>query len=157
MAVSGTITKGFTPAKQHFGHTSTPVISGTAGGTIRVGDVVMASSGTVVVATADQTATILGVAASSATSGQAVNIWAALPGVVFEATLEDQSNENHALTAANLWTKYAVQVDPAGSTYHYVDENDSTNYSVVVVKFVSATTTVRGRVQVMFVQGALIA
>lgn len=150
MAVNGTITKGFTPPKKHYGHVSPPVMQATAGGTIRVGDVLIDSAGTAIKATADATTLILGVAASAATSGNPVNFYAALPGVVFEATLEDETNESHALTATDLWGRYAVQVDPGGSLYHYVDENDATNYSVTVVGFVDAVTTVRGRVLVSF-------
>lgn len=150
MAVSGTIDKGFSPPKKHLGHVSPPILSATAGGTIRVGDVLIDSSGTAIKATADATTLILGVAASAATSGQTVNFYAALPGVIFEATLEDETNENHALAATDLFGRYAVQVDPAGSTYHYIDENDTTNYAVTVVGFVDAAATVQARVLVMF-------
>lgn len=158
MAVNGTITKGFKGPKQHFGHRSAPVAAGTAGGTIRAGDVVMDNgSGVIIVATADQTNTLLGVALNAATSGNEVRFWMALPGVIFEATLEDETNESHALAATNLWGKYAVQVDPGGSTYHYIDENDASNYSVVITRFVDAAATVRGRVECMFVKSAFIA
>lgn len=150
MAVNGTIDKGFSPPKQYLGFTSAPILAATAGGTIRVGDVLIDSSGTAIKATADATTLILGVAASAATSGQTVRYYPALPGVIFEATLEDETNENHALAATDLFGRYAVQVDPGGSLYHYIDENDSTNYSVTVVGFVDAATTVQARVLVMF-------
>lgn len=150
MAVNGTITKGFSPPKQHLGHVSPPILSCAAGGTIRVGDVLIDSAGTAIKATADATTLILGVAASAATSGQTVQFYAALPGVIFEATLEDEANESHALAATDKFGRYAVQVDPGGSLYHYVDENDASAYSVTVVGFVDAVATVRARVLVMF-------
>lgn len=154
-AVNGEITKGFRP-KQHTGHTSMPMGVGTAGGTIAAYDVVAFSSGTIIKAADDATATLVGVAAEAASSGEQVTFFMALPGVMFEATLDDDATTGHTLAAADVGLKYAIKVDPGGSTLHFVDQNDNTYYTVTVVSLVDAVGTVRGRVNVQFVRSAFI-
>lgn len=97
------------------------------------GAVIIRDSGTVAIAAADATADILGVAlspASGTTHGKIPYIpgWG---GTTFVATFEDQSNEDHALVVTNLYVNYAVQVDSSGN--FYIDENDTTNDSVMIV------------------------
>lgn len=160
MAVSGTITKGFR-LHSHPGFAALPVLEGTVGGTALTVPAgyflpVINSSGVLVVATADQTAEVVGLACESAAAGAQVRYVPAWVGIVWECTLEDQSNEAHALTAANKYAQFAMQVDPAGSLFHYADENDTTNTVLSVVNFVDAATTVRGRVLVSFMQNKTI-
>jgi len=156
MAVSGEITKGF-EFVGHIGHTATPMHYGTAGDTVSVGDVVIDNgAGLIIRATADPTTTLLGVAVNAAVATGEVRYVMALPGVIYEATLEDQTNVDHALAATDLHARLAIQVDPGGSLYHYVDENDATNYAVTVIKFVDVATTVRARVWVTFCRSAFV-
>jgi len=114
------------------------------------GAVLIESSGSIAIAAADATSAILGVAAADASgvTGREVLFYPALPGMVFEATLEDQANEDHALVQGNLYANYAIQVD--GNGIFYVDENDTSNTSVHVVGHKDAIGTTRARVYVSF-------
>ncbi len=67
---------------------------------------------------------------------------------IFEATFEDQANEDHALVQGNFYGNFAVQVDNNG--IFYVDENDTTNTAVVIVGAKDAIGTTRARVRVQF-------
>lgn len=121
------------------------------------GAVLIRDTGTVAIAAADATADILGVstcAASGVTSAKIGYVPAA--GNTFAATFEDQSNENHALVIANLYTDYAVQVD--GNGIFYIDENDTTNTSVMIVGADQSdilAATVRARVLCVFLADVL--
>lgn len=114
------------------------------------GAVLIESGGKVAIAAADAVAAILGVAAADASgvTDKEVLFYPALPGMVFEATFEDQTNENHALAAANVYANYAIQVDSNG--IFYVDENDTTNTSVQIVGHKDPVGTTRARVYVSF-------
>jgi len=77
-------------------------------------------------------------------------------GNIFEATLEDETNTDHALVKTNLYTDYAAQVDSSGN--YYVDENDTTNPCVMIVganKSDIDAATVRARVLCVFLADAL--
>lgn len=114
------------------------------------GAVLIESSGKVAIAAADPTADILGIAAADASgvTDREVLYYPALPGMVFEATFEDQTNEDHALAAANFYGNFAAQVDSAGNWY--VDENDTTNTCVHIVGAKDAVGVTRARVYVSF-------
>lgn len=140
---------------QHSGY-SHRLMRGREGSTqsFTVGAPLIRSSGYLVEASADPTADIVGVAAgnSTGTQGSECLYWPATSDMVFEATLEDQTNENHALVITNLYTDYALQVD--SSNNWYVDENDTTNTCVTVVGVKNdrdiTDATVRARVLVVF-------
>lgn len=123
----------------------------------KTGAVVIRDTGTVAVAAADAVADILGVsnAPASGTTNAKI-LYTPAPGNVFEATLEDQSNEAHALVIGNLYTDYAVQVDSSGN--FYIDENDTTNTAVIIVganKSDIDAATVRARVLCVFLADVL--
>lgn len=121
-----------------------------------VGAPLIRSSGYLVEASADPVADIVGVAAGNSTGTQGAEClyWPATPDFVYEATLEDQSNENHALVITNMFTDYALQVD--SSNNWYVDENDTTNTCVCIVGVKNNTditnATVRSRVLFVFLE-----
>lgn len=125
--------------------------------TFKDGAVLKRDTGTLAVAGADNTADIIGVAAAPASGvtnarRQMVLAW----NQVFEATLEDETNVNHALVIANLYTDYAAQVDSSGN--YYVDENDTTNTCVMIIganKSDIDAATVRARVLVVFLTDTL--
>ena len=121
--------------------------------TFETGAVLIRSSGYLVEASADPTADIVGVAAGNATGTQGAEClyWPATPDFVFEATLEDETNENHALVITNMFTDYALQTD--SSNNWYVDENDTTNtcVNIVGVKNDSDITNATVRARVLFV------
>lgn len=97
------------------------------------GAVLIRSSGLLAEASADPTADIVGIAAgpASGTTNALVQYYPAGSDVVFEATLEDQTNEDHALVITNMYTDYALQTDTPGNWY--VDENDTTNTAVMII------------------------
>lgn len=99
-----------------------------------VGAILIRSSGELIEASADPVANIIGIAAdtiTSAASNQTVIFWPIYPGDVWEATLEDETNEDHALVETNMYTNYACQVDTDGNWY--IDENDTTQDGVMVI------------------------
>ena len=103
-------------------------------------------------------ATILGVAASSsAVSGRRLRLEPHCLVLIFEATLEDQSNGRLRLTGKSVSSR-SVQVTLLDRRI-FIDKDDSTNYSVVGHRLRGCDRHhSRGRVKaVMFVQGALIA
>jgi len=69
-----------------------------------------------------------------------------VPGIEFEATLEDQANGDHPLSQANLYAKYALRQVVATGAW-YLDENDTGNAAAVVVALVDPIGTVQGRVR----------
>lgn len=128
--------------------------------TFITGAILIRSSGNLIEASADPVADIVGVAAEDITSSadnDLVRYWPVVPGALFEATLEDQTNEDHALVEANIFTDYALQVDTDGNWY--VDENDTTNTAVMVIAPVLdsdiTSATKRARVIVTFLSDIL--
>ena len=113
---------------------SIPLMEGyeKASQTFKDGAILKRDTGTLAVAGADNTADIVGVAAAPAsgtTNDRRQYVLAA--GNIFEATLEDETNTDHALVIANLYTDYAAQVDSSGN--YYIDETDTTNTCVMIV------------------------
>lgn len=108
----------------------------------------IASSGSLAEASDDPTSGIIGFACNDAsgTTGAAVSYIPALPDIEFEATLEDQSNGDHALVAGNKYTNFAIRQRTANGAW-YLDENDTTNDGAVVVEFVEPVGTVQARVR----------
>lgn len=156
-AVNGEITKGFSFPKQHVGSTSAPMRSGLAVGTIRAGDVVADNASTgIIVAGAAAVDTLLGIAAEAAVSGEQVTYFMAMPGVVFEATLEKQDAQGYVAALTDTWIKYGLHVDPAGSAYHYMNQNDTSTTCAVLMEWIDPIGTVRPRGRFMFVASAFI-
>lgn len=114
------------------------------------GAILIESSGSIATAAADPVAAIIGVAAhdASGVTGREVLYYPALPGMVFEATLEDQSNTDHALVQGNIFANFGAQVDNNG--IWYVDENETSDTCVHVVGHKDPIGTTRARVYVSF-------
>lgn len=155
MAVTSLLSQaiGFIPSKNMGGGSGIiPLREGAeaASQSWKKGAVLIESSGSIAAAAADAVADILGVAAGPATgtTGAQVLYYPATPGMIFECTLEDQSNQNHVLAQSNIYANYAVQVDNDG--IYYADENDTTNTAVVIVGAKDALGTTRARVYVQF-------
>lgn len=138
---------------------SIPLMEGyeTASSTFKDGAVLKRGSGKLVVAGADNTADIVGVAAAPASGvTDARRQYVLAYNNIFECTLEDETNVNHALVITNLYTDYAAQVDSSGN--YYADENDTTNTCVMVIganKGDIDAATVRARVLVVFLTDTL--
>ena len=138
---------------------SIPLMEGyeKASQTFKDGAVLKRDSGQLAVAGADNTADIIGVAAAPASGvTDAKRQFVLAAGNIFEATLEDETNTDHALVKTNLYTDYAAQVDSSGN--YYVDENDTTNPCVMIVganKSDIDAATVRARVLCVFLADAL--
>lgn len=137
------------------GHGSIPLYAGLeaasfAGG---IGTPVIAASGYVDEAAADQKTVIIGLSVKAGSNGSAgaatMEFVPALPSIIFEANLEDETNNNHALVQTNQWAQYALQLDATNDRW-YLDENDTSNAAGVVVKLVDAIGTVKARVQFVF-------
>ena len=123
----------------------------------KTGAVLIRDTGTLAIAAADAVADILGVANAPASGVTNARLgYTPAAGNEFEATLEDQSNENHALVIANLYSDFAIQVDGLGK--FYIDENDTTNTAVMIVganKSDIDAATVRARVLCVFLADVL--
>lgn len=124
-----------------------------AGQSWKAGAVLKNSSGSVAIASADDVAGLLGIALSAATgtTGAKCTWVKALPNVIFEGTLEDETNLNHALVQGNLFGQFAIQVTAGG--IFYLDENDSTNDATIVVRLdpeIGAIGDIRARVFFQF-------
>ena len=138
---------------------SIPLMEGyeKASQTFKDGAFLKRDSGQLAVAGADNTADIIGVAAAPASGvTDAKRQFVLAAGNIFEATLEDETNTDHALVKTNLYTDYAAQVDSSGN--YYVDENDTTNPCVMIVganKSDIDAATVRARVLCVFLADAL--
>lgn len=118
------------------------------------GAVLIRDSGTVAEAAADAVADILGIALSAATgvTGAKCSWVKPLPGVIFEGTLEDQANTDHALVQTNLFGQFALQRTAGG--LFYLDENDATNDAAIVVRLdpeIGAIGDIRARVLFQFI------
>ena len=144
---------GFIPSK-NLGSASgvIPLMAGVEAATQswKKGAVLINSSGKIAIAAADPVAEIVGVAAgpASGVTDAEVLYYPARPGMVFEATFEDETNQDHVLVIANMFANFAVQLDSNG--IFYVDENDTTNTGVVIVGYKDALGTTRARVFVEF-------
>ena len=138
---------------------SIPLMEGyeKASQTFKDGAILKRDSGQLAVAGADNTADIIGMAAAPASGvTDAKRQFVLAAGNIFEATLEDETNTDHALVKTNLYTDYAAQVDSSGN--YYVDENDTTNPCVMIVganKSDIDAATVRARVLCVFLADAL--
>lgn len=113
-----------------------PMLYGYEGGSTQnwiAGAVLIRSSGYLIEASADPTADIVGIAAgpASGTQGTLVPFYPISQNIIWEATFEDQTNEDHALVIANMYTDYGLQTDTPG--HWYIDENETTNTSVMII------------------------
>lgn len=124
--------------------------------TFKLGAPLINSSGRLAIGLADLMTGIIGFAAGAASgvTDAKISYWVATGGQVFEATLEDQAIEDHALVRADMFSKKALQVDSNG--VWYIDENDGVNKSVVIVGFRDAIGTVRARVYFIVLASAMI-
>lgn len=106
------------------------------------------SSGKLAEAADDPTAAIVGFACAPATgvTDTPVSYIPAWPGIEFEATLEDQSGGDHALTQASMFVAYSVRQRTSNGAW-YLDFNDTTNLGAIVVGLVDPIGTVQGRVR----------
>ena len=124
----------------------------------KTGAVLILSSGKLTEASADPVANIIGVAAGDATgvTDSLIPYYPAGLDIVWEATLEDQTNEDHALVIANMYTLHALQTDTPGNWY--VDENDTTATCCMIIAprdWDDVTKgTIRARVKFLFIEDA---
>ncbi len=82
----------------------------------------------------------------------------ALPNVVFEITLEDETNNDHVSVATNLGLVYALQKDTTNDRW-YLDENDKTTLgtgAMRMIGFSDAVGTTKARVYAVFLSEATI-
>jgi len=153
MAVS-TLTSnriGILPNGPHSGLHHTPVRSGPekASSTFKRGAPLINSSGYLAIGTADMTSGLVGFALEDAHNDGSdgahdILYTPAFAHVAFEATLEDETNVDHVLVAANRFNKYSLQVDSGG--IWYLDENDTGNGMGTIFAFKDPIGTTRARV-----------
>lgn len=142
-------------AAHQLGLNITPTMHGqeAAGQSYVVGALLVDSSGKVAVGAADPSlGTILGVANTAATgvTDTDVTFTPALPGVVFEANLDDGSG-TLALAITHRWARFGLAVT---SGKFWIDQSDTTNIRVVVVDFRDAIGTANARVYCTFLPNA---
>ena len=158
--MAGTVPRGLFPRRVS-GQSSIPLWSHleSSSHTSAKGAVLVYTSGYLDLAAADVTAGIAGVsdeAGHNITQGtQLLSFFPALPAIRFEGTLEDETNNNHALVITNVGVPYALQIDATNDRW-YIDENDTGNDSVIITKLIDALTTVKGRVEFVFLVSSTI-
>jgi hypothetical protein len=136
------------------GQYHTPILGGVEKATQswKRGAVLIADAlGSVAEAGSDPIAAILGIALADASgvTGAACQSIPALPGLLFEATLEDQSNGDHALALTDTYQGFGMKKVSA-TGFWYLDENDTSGVCGVVMQLVSPVGTVQGRVLFTF-------
>ncbi len=127
--------------------------------TFKAGALLKNNGGFLDEAAVDAVSGIVGIAAHDgqnlATDGlKNLSYYPALPGSIFAATLEDETNEDHVSVDADLFSVKALQKDTDG--IWYVDENDAGNNAVTIVEFIGAVGDTRVRVGFRFTEDATI-
>jgi hypothetical protein len=118
-----------------------------------VGALLVNSSGKLAVATADPTlATVVGLAltAATGTTDTDVSYVPILPGVIFEANLDDGSG-TLVSAVTHLNAQFGIAVT---SGKFWIDQSDTTNIRVCVIGFRDAIGTVNARAYCIFLPGA---
>ena len=94
---------------------------------------------------------------SSSAGDDDIRYTPALPNVVFEITLEDETNNDHVLAATDMWEKFALQKDATNDRW-YLDENDVAvgEAAMRCIGFKDAVGTTKGRVYAVFINEATI-
>lgn len=134
--------------KKHF-FQSLPVLSGKAGATIAVGNVLEEASGLLTLADHDDAATIVGVATSAGASGDTITYIPAWSEIIFSMTLDGDTNGPVTTADANLFQQYGLGID-AGNGNPYVNTDETSAVALTVVGYDDAAGTSRGRVLVTF-------
>src|ERR1043166_4989332 len=152
MALSVSLLKTISPSRR-LGLNTTPLYSGPLGASqsFKKGAPLIYTSGYLVVAASapiDTDDNIVGFAAEDATSGSAgvytMHYVPAIPGVIFEGTLEDATNFDHALVATNLGLSYVIDTDTSSKAW-FLDENTTTKGIAKIIELVDPIGTVRGK------------
>jgi hypothetical protein len=146
-APSSTILKGFELVQHFYG--SMPILSGKAGATIAVGDVLEDASGLLTLADHDDTTTIVGVAKSAASSGGTVSYIPCWTGCIFAMTLDGDTNTGVVLADTQRLQQYGLGID-AGNGKPYINTDETTSITITVVDFIDAVGTAFGRVKGVF-------
>jgi hypothetical protein len=120
------------------------------------GEVLVASSGTLVVGTADPTAeTIVGLSlehAAGTTSADVAYI-PALPNLIFEGCLQNAAGTATIALATHMYAEFGINVT---SKVWWIDTDETTHKDVVIVGFKDAIGTLNGVVYFQFKPGATI-
>lgn len=146
--MAGTVPKSIFPSKIIAG-SSHETLTGLAGGTVYEGDALKYSSGKLIRLAADDTTGVVGVAAHGAIVNEPLRYHPALPNQIYEGTLEDETNNNHALVQTNVGVSYGIQLD-ATNNRMYLDENDTANGICFIDELIDPIGTVKGRVRFHF-------
>ena len=122
---------------------------------VEAGVLVAASTGEIAEASDGTVTEILGFACADATgtTGARVDYVPALPGLVFEATLDNQASSGLALAATHRYGFYGIYQDST-TGFFYLDIN--TDNTVRILALVDAICTVQGRVLATFLNQATI-
>lgn len=153
MALAGNILIGnaIRPSRR-LGLSSTPTLPGPEGAsqTFKKGAPLIYTSGYLVEAAVDPVAGIVGFAEEDAHNAAAglyeIGVTPALPGVIFEGILTDESDAAYTLAQTALGLQYALQKDTTTLAWA-IDSADTTLISVRIVELVDAIGTVNPRVR----------
>lgn len=143
--MAATVARSIIPSKA-VGSQSYESLTGIAGGTVFEGSPLVYSSGKLVEAAADATTGIVGIAAHAAVLNGTLRYYPAMPHCIFEATLEDETNNNHALVQTNVGVAYAIQKDATNNRW-FADENDTANGIFIIDEILDPIGTVKARVR----------
>jgi len=113
----------------------------------KAGAPLIRSSGKLVTAGNAAVADIVGFAEKNATgvTDAAVPFIPAVPGISFEATLENQSTGDYVLARADMFVDYGLRVTSGG--LWYLNKNDTSTVAAVIIDFVDPLGTIQGRVR----------
>ena len=153
MALSIPILKTISPAVRH-GLSSTPLFSqleGTSQTFKRGAPLMFNAAGYLVEASnpVQSNEVIVGFAASAGNNGTAgiytAHYYPALPNLVFEGVLEDGTNFDHTLVQLNVGMGHSISKDTVSGAW-YLDENNTTDVTAVIVGVIEPVGTVKARV-----------
>lgn len=117
---------------------------------------VKAVNGLITVFTEDGIAGLVGFACfnASGVTNNPTSIIPAVPGIEFEATLENGSTGDYALTQADLWAAYGLAVTAGG--LWYLDKAETTHKAAVITRLVDPVGTVQGRVRARILTAVIV-
>lgn len=158
--MAGTVVQGFTPRRVS-GQGSVPLWNALEGASVTApkGSVMIFTGGYLV---AGATQAVAGIAGISMTAGHNVaaalknmEFVPALPGLRFEGSLCVDSTNTHILVVTNIGIAYGLCIDVTNVRW-FIDPSDTSHDAVNVVKIVDPLTTVKPRVEFVFMSSVTV-
>jgi hypothetical protein len=134
MATANLIPQGFKAVKHMFSP-SIPILSGKAGGTLSPGLPLRTTNGLLVLGAQGDSTTLVGLAASAGVLNGTINYIPFLPGIIFEATIDNGTTTGTTPLADTMrFEAFGLGVD-TGNFRPFINVADVTNALFMVLDF----------------------